>query len=123
MPKLPDGVRAAPDAESAAARAAGPGTRRCADPERAHVLSRPWAWPHVRVHGAMLARAVRTRDPREAAGQPVRLAVTAPGSTTGRHPVGNTGRANVSTTAPMPTPPDLADLLAAAVGPARPRPR
>ncbi|MFJ8745179.1 DUF3703 domain-containing protein [Embleya sp. NPDC127516] len=101
MPKMPHGVRVALDAELAAARAAGPGTRGWAHLERAHILSQPWAWPHVRAHGAMLARAVRTRDPREAVGQLVRLAVAAPGSATGRYPVGNTGRGNVSMSAPM----------------------
>ena len=34
-----------------------------------------------------------------------------PGSATGRYPLGNTGRANVSATKPMPIPDDLAELL------------
>ena len=33
--------------------------------ERAHLLSQPWAWPHTRVHLAMLRLAVRQRDGRE----------------------------------------------------------
>ncbi|WP_331768223.1 DUF3703 domain-containing protein [Embleya sp. NBC_00896] len=120
---MPVAVRAALEAELAAARAAAPGPQGWAHLERAHILSQPWAWPHVRVHAAMLARAARTRDVREAAGQFVRLVVAAPGSATGRYPVGNTGRANVPMTAPMPTPPDLADLLAASIGPADTHPR
>ncbi|MGW1990895.1 DUF3703 domain-containing protein [Embleya sp. NPDC001921] len=123
MPEMLRGVHAASAAESAAARAAGPGTRGRAYPERARVLSRPWVRTHVRAHGAMLARAVRPRDPREVAGEFVRRAVgrVARGSGTGRYPVGDTGRANVPMSAP--TPPDLAALPAAAVGPARIRPR
>lgn len=79
--------------------------------EEAHVLSQPWAWPHVRVHGAMLREAVRQRDRRETLGQVVRLLVAGPGSLAGRYPVGNTGRANVSMMEPMPVPSDLAALL------------
>jgi hypothetical protein len=77
----------------------------------AHILSQPWAWPHVRVHLAMLGLALRTRDGREVRGQLVRAVVAGPGSLTGRYPVGNTGRSDVSATAPMPVAPDLAALL------------
>lgn len=79
--------------------------------EEAHVLSQPWAWPHVRVHAAMLAAGVRSRDRREVVGQVVRLLVAGPGSLTGRYPVGNTGRARVPATLPMPVAPELASLL------------
>jgi len=74
-------------------------------------LSQPWAWPHTRVHAAMLRAAWRERDRREAFGQLVRLVVAAPGSVSGRYPAGNTGRASVPLTAPMPLPADLAALL------------
>jgi hypothetical protein len=79
--------------------------------EEAHVLSQPWAVAHVRVHWRMLTLAVRTRDRDEVAGQVIRLIVAGPGSLVGRYPVGNTGRAGVGLTDPMPMPPDLARLL------------
>lgn len=79
--------------------------------EEAHVLSQPWAWTHVRVHAAMLALGWRTRDRREVAGQLLRIVVAGPGSLTGRYPEGNTGRASVPATRPMPVPDDLRALL------------
>ena len=79
--------------------------------EDAHVLSQPWAWPHVKVHVAMLALGWRTRDRREVAGQLLRIVVAGPGSVTGRYPEGNTGRASVPATQPMPVPDDLRMLL------------
>ena len=82
--------------------------------EDAHVLSQPWATWHVRVHGSMLVAGARARDWREVRGQLVRLVVAGPGSATGRYPVGNTGRARVPATLPMPIRDDLADLLRAA---------
>jgi hypothetical protein len=59
----------------------------------------------------MLATGVHVRDVREVWGQLLRLAVAGPGSLTGRYPVGNTGRARVPATQPMPIREDLADLL------------
>ncbi len=82
--------------------------------ERAHILSQPSAWLHTRVHGSMLVAAVRARDVRELVGQLVRIAVAGIGSAAGRYPLGNTGRARVPLTAPMPVPPDLATRLAEA---------
>jgi hypothetical protein len=79
--------------------------------ERAHVLSQPMAVAHVRTHVAMLGYGVRHRDRREIVGQLVRLVVAAPGTWTGRYPVGNTGGANVSALKPMPIPDDLQDVL------------
>ena len=79
--------------------------------ERAHILSQPWALPHVRVHPAMLVTAIDGRDPREVVGQLLRLAVAGPGSFTGRFPEGNSGRARVSMFAPMPIPSDLERIL------------
>jgi hypothetical protein len=79
--------------------------------EDAHVMSQPWAWWHIRVHGAMFAAGVRERDDREVWGQLVRLMVAGPGSITRRYPLGNTGRARVPATQPEPVPPDLAELL------------
>jgi len=79
--------------------------------ERAHILSQPMAGAHVRTHGAMLGCAIRRRAPHEVAGQLFRLIVAAPGSWTGRYPVGNTGGADVSAFRPMVIPEDLAKFL------------
>ena len=79
--------------------------------ERAHVLSQPMAGPHVRTHVAMLGYGFRRRDGREIVGQLVRLVVAAPGTWTGRYPVGNTGGANVSAMKPMPIADDLQAVL------------
>jgi hypothetical protein len=66
---------------------------------------------HVRTHLAMLVYAFRQHDGREIAGQLLRLIVAAPGTWTGRYPVGNTGGANVSALTPMPIPDDLRPIL------------
>jgi hypothetical protein len=79
--------------------------------ERAHILSQPMAGPHVRTHLAMLGVALRARDAREIVGQLFRVIVAAPGSLTGKYPVGNTGGADVSAFAPMPVPEDLQWVL------------
>lgn len=79
--------------------------------EDAHVLSQPWVWPHVRVHGSMLVTGWKARDVREVRGQILRLLAGGPASAVGRYPVGNTGRARVSATQPMPVRPDLAEIL------------
>jgi hypothetical protein len=79
--------------------------------ERAHILSQPMALPHVRTHLAMLGYALRRHDRAEVLGQVFRLMVAAPGSWTGRYPVGNTGGADVSAVLPMPIPVDLRALL------------
>lgn len=80
--------------------------------ERAHIVSQPDPWLHTRNHVAMLILALGQRDRREALGQVLRLAVAAPGSMTGRYPVGNTGRVAVGLMTPMPIPADLAAVLA-----------
>ena len=79
--------------------------------ERAHILSQPLAVPHVRTHLSMLGAGFRRRDVREVTGQLLRLALAAPGSVSGRYPVGNTGRANVSAFVPLPVPEDLRRVL------------
>ena len=82
--------------------------------ERAHVLSQPLAVPHVRTHAAMLGYGLRHRERREVLGELLRLVVAAPGSWTGRYPLGNTGGANVSALQPMPVPDDLRAVLTGA---------
>jgi FtsP/CotA-like multicopper oxidase with cupredoxin domain len=84
--------------------------------ERAHIVSQPLGHLHVRTHAAMLDTAVRRRAWREVLGQLFRLVVAAPGSLTGRYPVGNTGGADVSAFAPMPIPDDLKQVLEDAAG-------
>jgi hypothetical protein len=79
--------------------------------EDAHVLSQPWAWLHVRVHGSMFVAAMMQRDVREVRGQLSRIAVAGPGSLSGRYPTGNTGRARVPATQPMPIAGELAEVL------------
>ena len=59
----------------------------------------------------MFAVALRRRDRHELIGQLFRIIVAAPGSVTGKYPVGNTGGADVSAFAPMPIPDDLRPLL------------
>src|SRR5687768_7806548 len=79
--------------------------------ERAHILSQPMTVPHLRTHVAMLGAGLRRHDRREVLGQLLRLVVAAPGSLSGRYPVGNTGGADVSALQPMPIPEDLRLLL------------
>ena len=79
--------------------------------EDAHVLSQPWALMHVRVHGSMFVAAIVQRDVREVRGQFSRIAVAGPGSMSGRYPTGNTGRARVPATQPMPIRSDLVEIL------------
>lgn len=110
--KMPATVRAVFDAELATARHTSDPAAAWRAAERAHILSQPWPWPHTVVHAVMLRRALRERDIIEAVGQVIRLAVAGPGSATGRYPQGNTGRARVPLTQPMPVPEELAVLLA-----------
>ena len=79
--------------------------------ERAHILSQPMAGPHVRTHAAMLRAALRRHDRHELVGQLFRIIVAAPGSITGKYPVGNTGGADVSAFVPMAIPDDQRPLL------------
>lgn len=66
---------------------------------------------HVRTHLAMLRFAVSNRRPHEVAGQVFRTLVAAPGTWSGRYPLGNSGGADVSAFAPMTLPADLRQLL------------
>lgn len=79
--------------------------------ERAHILSQSMMIWHMRVHLTMFSFAISQKDFREACGQAVRMALVPLGSLTGRIPIGNTGRANVSAFQSMPLPPDLRKLL------------
>ena len=79
--------------------------------ERAHVVAQTKFGPHLQSHWKMLLLAVRMRDGREAFGQLVRLALAPLGNLTGRLPIGNTGRSNVSAFARMNIPPELMAIL------------
>ena len=113
-PQNPAAIRRAwADEHTAArqARAAGDPSRELHHLERAHILSQPFAIPHVRTHVAMFGFGIRRRDRREITGQLVRLLVAGPGSAMGRYPLGNTGGANVSAVQPMAIPADLQAVL------------
>ena len=79
--------------------------------EDAHVLAQAWAGPHVRVHLAMLRFGLEKGDLREALGQLTRVLIAGPGSLAGKFPVGNTGRARVPLSMPMPIRDDLREIL------------
>lgn len=97
--------------EMAAAKIAADPLTRWRHLERAHIVSQPDPWLHTCNHAAMLVLALRQHDRREAVGQVLRLIVAAPGSMTGRYPVGNTGRVAAGLMNPMPIPEDLAAAL------------
>lgn len=75
--------------------------------ERAHIVSQIRFGPHMHSHWKMLQLAVRLHDRREVVGQLFRLALAPLGNLTGRLPIGNTGRSNVSAFRKMQIPADL----------------
>lgn len=79
--------------------------------ERAHIVAQPLLWPHCQSHWKMLGLSVRQRDWREASGQIARLALAPLGNLTGRLPIGNTGRSDVSAFARMEIPSDLRAVM------------
>jgi len=79
--------------------------------ERAHIISQPYLARHLASHFAMFKFAMSQRDAKEIIGQLARLALAPLGALTGRIPLGNTGRSNVSAFKPMPIPDDLSELL------------
>lgn len=82
--------------------------------ERAHILGQQSTKQHVRVHLHMLIWGIRRHDPREVAGQILRVIGAATGTWAGLVPRGNTGGANVGALKPMAIPDDLADQMAKA---------
>ena len=109
--RMPLAVTNAFDTELRRARSDEPLEQRWAALERAHILSQPWPIAHVRSHAAMMRLALRQRDRREVLGQALRIVVAGPASAVGKYPAGNTGRARVPATLPMPITDDLAQLL------------
>ncbi|CAN7509331.1 DUF3703 domain-containing protein [Mycolicibacterium frederiksbergense] len=112
MTRVSDSARGLYHAEMNAATTADDPKVRWRHLERAHIVSQPDPWLHTCNHAVMLKLALRQHDRREAFGQVLRIIVAAPGSISGRYPVGNTGRTSVGLTTPMPIPDDLAALLA-----------
>lgn len=78
--------------------------------ERAHILSQRHTSEHVQVHWLMLRLGASVGAWREVIGQSTRIVAAAVFSRIWV-PIGNTGRANVSATKPMPVPDDLRSLL------------
>ena len=108
IPDSPDAARLAAELNNyRVARGRGDAAAAWRSLERAHILSQPRLLPHLRVHVEMLTFAVAERDPWEVTGQLARLLLAPLGTITGRIPVGNTGRSNVSAVKPMPLPDDL----------------
>ncbi|TSD50382.1 DUF3703 domain-containing protein [Rhodococcus sp. KBS0724] len=105
-------VRALYEREMSSAQAASGDAARWSHLERAHILSQPHPWLHTRNHLSMLNLALRQHDRREVFGQVLRIVVAAPGSLSGRYPVGNTGRTAVGLMTQMPIPADLQKVLA-----------
>jgi hypothetical protein len=79
--------------------------------ERAHILAQPYLRAHASVHRRMLGYAIERGEWRECLGQLFRLALVPLGNATGKLPLGNTGRANVSAFQPMPIPQDLLEAV------------
>jgi hypothetical protein len=109
--RMPLNIANAFDTELRRARSETPIEQRWTALERAHILSQPWPIPHVRSHAAMIRLAIRQGDRRELLGQALRVVVAGPASAVGKYPTGNTGRARVPATLPMPIADDLAQLL------------
>lgn len=79
--------------------------------ERAHVVAQDRLRPHCVSHWRMLQLAWRTRDWREVHGQIFRLSLAPIGNITGRLPIGNNGRSNVSAFAQMEIEPEISRVL------------
>ncbi len=93
------------------ARAGGDVAAAWAALERAHILGQMDWWQHARVHFLMLGLGLATGNWQEIRGQLFRLVLAVPGSITGKAPLGNSGRSNISAFLPQPIAPDLAAKL------------
>lgn len=82
--------------------------------ETLHVVSQTQFIAHLRVHDLMLHQAWRTRDWAEVSGQILRLLLVPLGHLTGRLPLGNSGRSDISPFKPMPPRRDMAEVVAQA---------
>ena len=79
--------------------------------ERAHVVAQERLKLHCISHWRMLQLAWRTRDWREVRGQIFRLSLAPIGNITGRLPIGNSGRSNISALARMEIEPEVSRVL------------
>ena len=79
--------------------------------QRAHIVAQGMFAPHLYSHWRMLTLAAKTADLREVLGQLMRLALAPLGNLTGRLPIGNTGRSDVSAFVHMDIPADLQAIL------------
>lgn len=79
--------------------------------EAAHVLGQTRLKPHLVTHARMLALGWETGDGREVLGQLLRLLLVPLGHLTGRLPLGNAGRSNISAFQAMPIREDIAALI------------
>ena len=79
--------------------------------ERAHIVAQGMLLPHIYSHWRMLVLAATKADVREMFGQLMRLALAPLGNLTGRLPIGNTGRSDVSAFVQMDIPTDLQAIL------------
>jgi hypothetical protein len=78
--------------------------------ERAHIIGQRRFGLHIHSHVKMLGYALHLRQPGEIIGQLMRLLLAPLGNLTGRLPIGNSGRSNVSAFLPMAIPQDLREL-------------
>ncbi len=79
--------------------------------EAAHVVGQLHFSPHFRVHWLMLGMGWRTRLWPEVAGQVFRLALVPLGHLTGKLPLGNTGRSNISAFKALPVRSEVSKLI------------
>ena len=113
MRRLNGALRAAYEAELGAAARAGAAAQienAFEHLARAHIQSQRFTAQHVYVHWRMLMLGASVGAWREVLGQCTRIVAAAIFSRIWV-PLGNTGRANVSATKPMPVPEDLRAIL------------
>lgn len=82
--------------------------------QAAHVAGQTRLEPHFKVHFLMLALAWETGDWMEISGQLFRIALVPLGHLTGRLPLGNSGKADISAFKSMPIDPALSALITSA---------
>jgi hypothetical protein len=79
--------------------------------EEAHIVSQPSALMHTIVHWRMLKLGMGQRSIQEVWGQLIRLLLAAPGSLSGKYPLGNTGRSHVNMFLPISIPDKIAEKM------------
>jgi hypothetical protein len=84
--------------------------------EAAHVVGQTRLLPHLRVHVAMLGVGWQTLDWTEVVGQIFRIVLVPIGHLTGRLPLGNPGRSNISAFKTMAPKPEISQLISESAG-------